>query len=176
MRKQIANIITISRIFSSIYLLFCPVFSISFSITYLFCGITDMIDGTIARKTKSISELGARLDTIADGVFVAGCVAKILPLMQFPLWLWTWILMIAIIKIGSVVFGLISNKRLISMHTILNKVTGFLLPLTLGFIEPIYSSVVVCFMATVAAIDEVYQGVSKIEGKSDLLKIRSMGN
>jgi len=159
MRKQTANIITISRILSSIYLLFCPVFSISFSITYLFCGITDMVDGTIARKTKSISELGARLDTIADSVFVAVCFVKILPLIQFPTWLWTWILMIAIIKIGNVVWGLISNKKLVSMHTILNKVTGFLLfllPLTLSFIEPIYSSVVVCFVATVAAINEMY--------------------
>ena len=35
----------------------------------LFCGISDMIDGTIARKTKSISGLGARLDSVADSVF-----------------------------------------------------------------------------------------------------------
>ena len=159
MRKQIANIITISRILSSIYLLFCPVFSVSFYIMYLICGITDMADGIIARKTKSISELGARLDTAADSVFVAVCFAKILPLMQFPTWLWTWIVIIAIIKIGNVVWGLISSKKLVSIHTIWNKVTGFLLfllPLTLSFIEPIYSSSVVCFMATFSAINEVY--------------------
>ena len=60
-------------------------FSISFSIMYLFCGITDMVDGTIARKTKSMSEFGARLDTVADSVFVAVCFVKILPLMQFPI-------------------------------------------------------------------------------------------
>ena len=159
MKKQIANIITISRILSCIYLLLCPVFSISFYIMYLFCGITDMADGIIARKTKSISELGARLDTIADSVFAAVCFIKILPLMQFPTWLWTWIVIIAIIKIGNVVWGLISSKKLVSIHTIWNKVTGFLLfllPLTLSFIEPIYSSSVVCFMATFSAINEVY--------------------
>ena len=159
MRKQIANIITISRILSCIYLLLCPVFSIGFYIMYLFCGIRNMADGTIARKTKSISELGARLDTAADSVFVAVCFAKILPLMQFPTWLWTWIVIIAIIKIGNVVLGLISSKKLVSIHTIWNKVTGFLLfllPLTLSFIEPIYSSSVVCFMATFSAINEVY--------------------
>lgn len=158
-RKQIANIITISRILSSIYLLFCPVFSIRFYIMYLFCGITDMVDGTIARKTKSVSELGARLDTVADSVFVAVCFVKVLPLMQLPTWLWTWIVIIAIIKIGNVVWGLIFNKKLVSIHTILNKVTGFilfLLPLTFSFIEPIYSSAVVCFMATLSAINEVY--------------------
>ena len=127
MRKHIANIITISRILSSICLVHCPVFFISFYIMYLFCGITDMTDGTIARKTKSVSELGARLDTVADSVFVAVCFVKILPLMQFSAWLWTWIVVIAIIKIGNVVWGLICNKKLISIHTILNKVTGFLL-------------------------------------------------
>ena len=157
--KQIANIITISRILGSIYLLYSPVFSISFYIMYLFCGITDMIDGTIARKTKSVSELGARLDTVADSVFVAVCFVKILPLIQFPTWLWIWIVIIAIIKIGNVVWGLICNKKLVSMHTILNKVTGFLLfifPLTISFIEPMYSSVIVCSLATVSAINEVY--------------------
>ena len=159
MRKQIANIITISRILSCIYLLLCPVFSISFYTMYLFCGITDMVDGTIARKTKSISELGARLDTVADSVFVVVCFVKILPLMQFPAWVWTWIVIIAIIKIYNVILGLISRKRLVSIHTILNKFTGFLLfllPLTFSFIEPIYSSAVVCFIATLSAINEIY--------------------
>lgn len=159
MRKYIASIITISRILSSISLLFCPTFSISFYIMYLLCGITDMVDGTIARKTKSVSELGARLDTVADIVFVVVCFVKILPLMQFPNWLWTWIVIIAIIKIGNVIWGLICNKKLVSIHTILNKVTGFLLfllPLTFSFIDPIYTSAVGCFVASLSAIDEVY--------------------
>ena len=88
MRKHIANIITTSRIFSSICLLLCPVFSISFYIIYIYCGITDMADGAIARRTKSDSELGAILDTVADSIFVAVCFVKILPTMQFPVWLW----------------------------------------------------------------------------------------
>ena len=158
MRKQIANIITISRILSCTYLLFCPVFSTSFYIIYLFCGITDIADGIIDRKTKSISDLGARLDSAADSVFVAVCFVKILPLMKFPTWLWIWIVIIAIIKIGNVVWGLIDNKKLVSIHTVLNKVTGFLLfllPLMLRFINPIYSSATVCLMATISAINEV---------------------
>ena len=118
-----------------------------------------MVDGTIARKTMSASERGARLDTVADIVFVAVCFVKILPLIQFPTWLWIWIVVIATIKIGNVVWGLICNKKLVSIHTILNKATGFLLflfPLTLSFIEPMYSSVIVCSLATVSAINETY--------------------
>ena len=118
-----------------------------------------MVDGTIARKTKSVSEFGARLDTVADIVFVAVCSVKILPLMQFSTWMWTWIVVIVIIKIGNVVWGLISTKKLVSLHTILNKVTGFLLfllPLTFSIIAPIYTSAVVCFMASLSAINEMY--------------------
>ena len=159
MRKQIANIITSSRILCSICFLLCPVFSVAFYIMYLFCGITDMVDGTIARKTQSVSEKGARLDTFADVVFAAACLVKILPRIQLPAWLWIWVVVIAIIKIGNVVWGLICNKKLVSMHTILNKATGFLLflfPLTLSFIEPMYSSVIVCSLAMASAINEVY--------------------
>ena len=158
MRKQIANIMTISRILCSIGLLCCPVFSIGFYILYLFCGFSDMVDGTIARKTNTASDFGARLDTVADIIFVAVCFVKILPCMDFPAWLWTWIAVIAIMKIGNVVWGLIRDKKLISMHTTLNKVTGFLLfvlPLTFGIMEPVCSSAVVCFFATLSAIHEV---------------------
>jgi len=158
-RKQLANIITISRILCSIGLLCCSVFSFVFYALYLFCGFTDAIDGTIARKTKTVSEFGAKLDTAADFVFVTVCLVKIMPLIPLSVGLWVWIAIIVTIKIGNIILGFIRSKRLIAIHTILNKSTGFLLflfPFTLCFIEPVYSSVVVCSLATVSAINEVY--------------------
>lgn len=154
MKNQIANIITSCRIICSLFLLFCPVFSFSFYVLYLFCGITDMVDGAIARKTKSVSEFGTKLDSVTDIVFAAVCFAKILPLIHFPVWLWILIASIAIIKIQNIVFGIIYFKQLVSIHSFLNKATGlllFLLPLTLKFFEPIY------FLAMSAAINEAYQ-------------------
>lgn len=159
MRKQIANIITSSRILCGICLWFCPVFSVGFYIIYLFCGITDMADGIIARETRAVSELGARLDTVADIVFAAVCFLKILPLIHLPIWLWIWIVVIATIKIGNIAWGFICSKKLITQHTFLNKATGFLLflfPLTLDLIEPMYSSAIVCSLAMLSAINEVY--------------------
>ena len=159
MKKKIANIITISRILCSVCMLLCPVFSICFDVMYLFCGFTDVADGTVARKTKSVSELGARLDTAADLVFTAVCFVKILPLIRFPGWLWIWIIAIAAIKTESAVWGWICHRKFISMHTVLNKATGaslFLFPLTLNIIAPIYSAVAVCALATASAINEVY--------------------
>ena len=118
-----------------------------------------MIDGTVARKTNSVSEFGARFDTVADFIFVAVSLFKFLPLIHIPRWLWMWIALIAIIKISNIICGLIYKKKLISLHTIMNKTTGlllFLLPLTLHFVELEYSSLVVCSIATFSAIQEGY--------------------
>ena len=159
MIKHIANIITGCRIFGSALLLFFPVFSVQFYILYLFCGFTDMVDGTIARKTNSTSNFGAKLDTIADFVFVFVCSIKILPTLQIPLWLWVWIIIVALVKIFYIALVFIHKKKLLSIHSILNKITGFalfILPLSLSFVEIKYSSVVVCLIATFSAIQEGY--------------------
>ena len=159
MKKHIANIITGSRIVFSIPLLFVPLSSAWFYVLYLFCGLSDMIDGTIARKTEAVSEFGARLDTVADFVFMFVCSIKILPRILIPIWLWVWIIIVALIKISNIVLILILTKKLISIHSVLNKTTGFalfLLPLTLNWIETAYSIATVCGIATLAVVQEVY--------------------
>lgn len=88
MKKHIANIITASRILFSVLLLFLPVLGAGFCATYLLCGVTDMIDGTIARKTGTSSEFGARLDTVADFVFLFASLAKFHPMIRISKWLW----------------------------------------------------------------------------------------
>ena len=118
-----------------------------------------MIDGTIARKTESVSSFGSKFDTIADFVFMAVCTVKLLPIMNIPLWQWIWIAVIAIIKFANIVLGFVLRKKLVVYHSVLNKITGsllFLLPLTLQFIVPTYSFAVVSTIATIAAIGEGY--------------------
>ena len=157
MAKHIANILTGCRIFGSILLLFYPAFSLEFFIVYILCGFSDMIDGTIARKTNSISKFGSQLDTIADFVFVLVSLFKLLPAIHIPGWLWIWGGVIAVIKIGNIIWGYVSKKQFISMHTIMNKLTGlllFLLPLTMSFMELKCTAIVVCSIATFSAIQE----------------------
>lgn len=152
-----ANIITGCRILCSILLLFFPALSPTFFILYLVAGFTDMIDGTIARKTNTASEFGSRLDTIADMVFVAACMIKLFPVLTTPTWLLIWIGVIAIIKVINILSGYILQKKFVDKHTILNKVTGaalFILPLTLPLIELKYSGGFVCALATLAAVQE----------------------
>ena len=155
--KHIANIITFCRILGSILLLFFPVFSLAFCITYILCGFSDMIDGTVARKTNSTGKFGSQLDTAADLLFVVVSMIKLLPAIHIPQWLWIWGGVIAIIKIGNIIWGYVSKKRFIALHTIMNKVTGlllFLLPLTISFVDLKYTATVVCLIATFSAIQE----------------------
>ena len=156
---NIANIITASRIVFSLPLLFISLSSGWFYVLYLFCGFTDMIDGAIARKTGAVSEFGARLDTVADFVFMAVCAIRILPIIHIPVWLWDWIIIIALIKILNIALAFIRKKELLSIHSTLNKLTGFalfLLPLSLSIIEAIYSVATICVLATIAVMQEVY--------------------
>ncbi len=159
MKKYIANIITGSRVAFSMPLLFIPLSSAWFYTLYLFCGLTDMIDGAIARKMGAVSKFGARLDTVADFVFMFVCSIKILPLMHIPMWLWVWIIIVALIKIFNIALVFIHKKKLISIHSVLNKTTGFalfLLPLSLTFVETTYSVATICVLATIAVMQEVY--------------------
>ena len=159
MKKHLADIITGCRIVCSIWMLFLPVFSHRFYLLYLLCGFTDMIDGTIARKTNSVTVFGSRLDSVADFVFVVAALIKLLPALNIPTWLWGSIFVIALVKIINLILGFLRNRRLTVEHTAMNKLTGFLLfllPLTTSFIDLKYSANVVCVIAALSAIQEGY--------------------
>lgn len=158
-KSQLANILTSSRIVFSIVLLFSKTFSSLFYTCYILCGVTDMVDGTVARKTHSESKAGERLDSVADLIFVIVCLIKILPAIHLHFYLWIWIGVIALIKIINLIMGLSSKRKNIFLHTIANKITGFLtfvLPLTIQIVSINYSSIPVCVVATFAAVQEFY--------------------
>ena len=154
-----ANVITGIRILVSAVLLFCPVFSPIFYVLYLIAGLSDMVDGIVARKTNSVSEFGSRFDSIADFVFVAVCLIKILPVMDIPIWLYVWTAVIFFVKIINIISGYAMHKRFITVHTTMNKVTGvllFIVPLTLSIVPLIYTGIPTCSVATFAAVREGY--------------------
>ena len=154
---MMANTITFFRIVAGIVLLFCPVFSPSFTVFYIAAGLSDMLDGFVARKTDTVSILGARLDTIADFVLVVICLIKLIPVLRIPAWLYIWIGIIAFIKVVNIISGFVVQKRFVAVHSVMNKVTGvllFLLPLTIPAAPLKYAAVIVCTAATFAAIQE----------------------
>lgn len=152
-----ANVITGIRIICSIVLLFCPVFSPAFFALYITAGVSDMIDGTVARKTGTVSEFGAKLDTAADFVLVLACLIKLIPALDFPPWLLFWIAVVALIKTINIISGYAVHGEFAAVHTVMNKAAGillFILPLTATLIDLKYSGAFVSAAATFAAIQE----------------------
>ena len=152
-----ANLITSCRILFSLLLLFFPALSPGFYGLYLAAGLSDMLDGFVARRTNSASPLGAKLDSMADIVFLAVCLVKLLPVLALPVWLWVWVGLIALLRLVNVVSGFVRRKKLVLLHTRANKLTGallFLLPLSLGFLNIAYTAAPLCALASFAAIQE----------------------
>ena len=138
-------------------MLFVPVFSTTFYVLYLIAVASDMVDGTIARKTGTASDFGSKLDTAADFVLIAVCLIKLIPLLDIPIWLIIWIAVIALIKVINIIYGYAKRKEFIAAHTVMNKFTGivlFLLPLTVSIIDLKYSGMFVCALATFSALQE----------------------
>ena len=152
-----ANSITIVRIICSIAMLFVPVFSPAFYALYITAGVSDMVDGAVARKTGTVSDFGSKLDTAADIVLVTVCLIKMIPVLDIPVWLIIWTAVIALIKVINIVSGYVMRKEFVAVHSVINKVTGitlFLFPLTLSMIDLKYSGAFVCALAAFAAIQE----------------------
>lgn len=149
------NVISVLRIAGSMGLLFCNVTGWPFWTLYALCGISDMVDGWLARRLHAETKAGAILDSMADLSFVVCCAIRLLPLLSIPSWLWIWAGIIVMIKIVNQVSALAVFKRFSFPHTVANKLTGFLLFLTVPtiFWSMIPASVVAA-VATFAAIQE----------------------
>ena len=146
-------------------LLMTEVFSLPFRVIHILCGLSDMIDGTVARKMGSASLFGERLDSAADVCFLTVCAIKLLPVLRLPRYIIVWACCIALVRITGVILVFIRTGRITLLHTRANKLTGFLLfafPLCLGHIAPDIASIPVCLAATYAAVDDCVKNMLRI--------------
>ena len=148
-------IIALLRIAGSLSLLFRDVSGVMFWIIYALCGISDIVDGWLARKLKCITKTGALLDSLADICFVACLCLLLLPILDLPQWLWLWTGVIVLIKVVNQISALVMYGHCCFPHTTANKATVFLLfiavPMAFFTIIPI---TIVAAIATFAAVEK----------------------
>lgn len=159
-----ANLITLLRIPFALALLFFEPLSGGFFIFYSLAGLSDMLDGFVARHTNSVSDFGSRLDTLADMVLVLVCLVRLLPVINIPVWIYVWISLIALVKVISMVYGLAVKHGLVSVHSKANRITGvllFSLPYGLAFADVSFLIPPICLLASFAAIQECWLTISE---------------
>ena len=75
------NMLTCLRMVGAASLLFFALPSSAFYAVYAISGITDMLDGFLARAMKQESEFGSRLDSVADLLFYSVMIFKVFPFL-----------------------------------------------------------------------------------------------
>ena len=153
-----ANIITILRILGTLLLSVTNPLTAEFFVIYTFTGVTDVLDGYIARKTNTVSEFGSKLDSAADLMFYGIIIYKLYPnlCVILPKTIWYTVMVILVLRVFTYIFTAIKYKVYMSNHTYLNKLTGFCTFLVPYFMKSSVSAVpfcsvtcVVCFAASI---------------------------
>lgn len=171
--RHIPNFITSLRIAGTIFLLFTRPFSATFFVVYTLCGLTDILDGFLARKYHVSSELGAKLDSIADILFYAVMAFKILPALcrVLPMAIWYGVGVVVLLRIFSYLIAAIKFKRFASHHTYMNKVTGFFVFAIPYFIRETFAipyCTVGCIVSGIATVEELLMHILCREYRSDM--------
>lgn len=172
--RQIPNALSGLRLLLSPLLIFSfsrPSLFLSF---YVLCGISDVLDGYLARRNGWASSLGQKLDSAADLAFfvsLAWVVALEWKIRSFAAAL-PLIAAVIIVRLISLLVALLKYRALAMVHTLGNKVSGLLVylavPLFLVFPEAKIVAAVslVCLLA---AIEELLMHLTSSELDRDRL-------
>ena len=117
-----------------------------------------MLDGYIARKTKTESKLGEKIDSAADLIMIIVLIILLYPIIRPSFEIIVWIIAIGLIRIISMVIVFIKHNTFGSLHTYGNKLTGFILFVFPVFLKIIPSNIIIyliCVIATITAVEEL---------------------
>jgi CDP-diacylglycerol--glycerol-3-phosphate 3-phosphatidyltransferase len=172
----IPNVITSYRLFMAPVILY---FIISgqeylFAIFLVINLLTDVVDGYIARRFKMETEIGARLDAVADYstyvlVFIGLFVFKLDDLRPY---LVSAIIFVSMLVL-TVIVSLIKFRKFHSYHTIIEKSGGyvqavfFICLFSIGLIAPLYYFMIV--FGILGAIETIVIDILIPEMRSDIL-------
>ena len=156
--KVIPNVISIIRIILSISLIYIKPLSIEFYSIYIICGMSDVLDGFIARRTGTTSMIGAKLDSIADMIMIGVLLFLFYSIINPPTEIVVWIILIGAIRLIGMISAFKKYRTFASIHTYGNKLTGviiFLIPMEILYVDKNILSYAVCIIATISAIEEL---------------------
>ncbi len=124
--RQLPNCITILRIIGTVCLLFIQPFTAAFYVIYTLAGVSDALDGWLARRLKLSSALGAKLDSIADLTFYTVMFVQIFPVLwaMLPRVIWLGVALVVGLRLVCYGYVAVRFRRFSSMHTRMNKLTG----------------------------------------------------
>lgn len=174
---NLANRITIVRIFLIPFFVILLIYDYGFAAFILFCvmGITDAVDGFIARACGQKTELGTFLDPMADKLLLTTAFIALSIINELPVWL--TVIVVSrdlIIVLGALLTHILTNNLIIS-PSIMGKCTTFFQLLTISLVlllrlmeQPPFSLnalfVTTAIFTAASGIHYIYKGTKLVNG------------
>jgi phosphatidylglycerophosphate synthase len=93
------------------------------AVTVAFAGLTDLVDGTIARRTHGVSSLGGGLDPVVDGMFIGAMGLGLTIAGAIPLWLAVVALARYVLPVLGGAVLVLRHKRIEFRHTVTGQIS-----------------------------------------------------
>ena len=159
-RAWIPNSLTALRLLGGIALIFLPLPGKAFLIVYCICGLTDLLDGFLARKLGTACSFGAKLDSVSDLTFYIVSMIRMIPFLRrrLPGWIWYIVGFVLALRLTCYLVAAFRLHRFAAVHTIANKATGALVfgigpMLQLPWLTPY--CLIVAAVATYSTLEEL---------------------
>lgn len=157
---NLPNCITAARMIGTLCLIPVQSLSPAFYGLYTLTGLTDVLDGWIARKMGSASQLGAKLDSLADLIFYAMMLIKIFPILRtrLPVEIWYTVAVVLLLRLSAYLVAAVKFRKFASLHTYMNKLTGaavFCVPYVISLPFAVPFCWAACGIAVIASGEEL---------------------
>ena len=121
------NILSLSRIIFAPTILFINDNKYILFFVLMIIGLTDILDGYIARKYKNETIIGSRLDSISDFIFyILLVIYAVIYEFDIIYKIKYYVTIIIIFKLLTIIFGYVKHKKLCFLHTFGNKISGII--------------------------------------------------
>lgn len=175
--RCVPNALSLTRVPMSVSLLIVKPFSAAFFFLYLLCGLTDLLDGRLARRFRVESSVGAKLDGIADFTFFGCSFYVILTTLSIPEFLLVWVALIVVIRAVSLAVATRKFHSWAALHTQANKLTFvmyYLFPLCSWMFGVALAGTVLCAITTYAFLEEAYINTHTESLDLDIPNVRAL--
>lgn len=156
--KRIPDMITCLRMAAALCFLFVKPLSGAFFCLYGAAGLSDILDGWLARRLKTADRRGAVLDSIADLMVAVALTVVLVPVLPWEKWAACWICGIVAVRLASAAVGFVRFRQMVFLHTWSDKVTGlllFALPLLYWWLGFCVAFALACGVASLSALEEL---------------------
>jgi len=160
---RLVNLITFYRIITAPLLLYLVIAGQIIPFQWLLAAsfFTDAVDGIIARKSKTTSILGSRLDSIGDDLtFAVAVIGLVITRPAFVFEQWIIIVTLLSLFFIQLLMGLNKYGRMTSFHTYLAKLAAILQAMFLmssffleNFVCPLFYTA--CAATAIELIEEI---------------------